>query len=394
LIICLILFFLCITFVSHSLTFFCTESPGAQGIPEFVSVGLVDEVQIVDCNNIRGLEVHKDWIKFFKDDPQHVEWYASQCLNNHHFFKANIESLRQRLNQTEGVHIMQRMCGCEWDDETGELNGFNQFGYDAEDFIALDLQTLTWIAPKPQALITKLSWDTEKARLEANKYILGHECPKYLKKYVQYGKNLLESAVLPSVSLLQKSPSSPISCHATGFYPHRAVMFWRKDGEEIHEGVDHGEILPNNDGTFQMSVDLKLSSVTPADWERYDCVFQLSDVSSDIITKLDKAVIRTNMGKTGSLTAANKEIRRQTFSKCLPDQVLIYVMMMLVMMVMMVIMMMVMMMLMMMSSMCVQCVRTVTFRACCSAVLLFCCSAVLQPICGAVTAQRHTLVLK
>uniref|UniRef100_A0A3Q0TAJ5 Ig-like domain-containing protein n=1 Tax=Amphilophus citrinellus TaxID=61819 RepID=A0A3Q0TAJ5_AMPCI len=286
--------------ISHSLTFFCTESPGAQGIPEFVSVGLVDEVQIVDCNNIRGLEVHKDWIKFFKDDPQHVEWYASQCLNNHHFFKANIESLRQRLNQTEGVHIMQRMCGCEWDDETGELNGFNQFGYDAEDFIALDLQTLTWIAPKPQALITKLSWDTEKARLEANKYILGHECPKYLKKYVQYGKNLLESAVLPSVSLLQKSPSSPISCHATGFYPHRAVMFWRKDGEEIHEGVDHGEILPNNDGTFQMSVDLKLSSVTPADWERYDCVFQLSDVSSDIITKLDKAVIRTNMGKTGS----------------------------------------------------------------------------------------------
>ncbi|XP_030596322.1 major histocompatibility complex class I-related gene protein-like isoform X2 [Archocentrus centrarchus] len=283
--------------VSHSLTFFCTESPGAQGIPEFVSVGLVDEVQIVDCNNIRGLEVHKDWNKFFKDDPQHVEWYASQCLNNHHFFKANIESLRQRLNQTEGVHIMQRMCGCEWDDETGELNGFNQFGYDAEDFIALDLQTLTWIAPKPQALITKLRWDTEKARLEANKYILGHECPKYLKKYVQYGKNLLESAVLPSVSLLQKSPSSPISCHATGFYPHRAMMFWRKDGEEIHEGVDHREILPNNDGTFQMSVDLKLSSVTLADWERYDCVFHLSDVSSDIITKLDKAVIRTNMEK-------------------------------------------------------------------------------------------------
>uniref|UniRef100_A0A3Q0T271 Immunoglobulin C1-set domain-containing protein n=1 Tax=Amphilophus citrinellus TaxID=61819 RepID=A0A3Q0T271_AMPCI len=263
--------------VSHSLTFFCTESPGAQGIPEFVSVGLVDEVQIVDCNNIRGLEVHKDWIKFFKDDPQHVEWYASQCLNNHHFFKANIESLRQRLNQTEGVHIMQRMCGCEWDDETGELNGFNQFGYDAEDFIALDLQTLTWIAPKPQALITKLSWDTEKARLEANKYILGHECPKYLKKYVQYGKNLLESAVLPSVSLLQKSPSSPISCHATGFYPHRAVMFWRKDGEEIHEGVDHGEILPNNDGTFQMSVDLKLSSVTPGAGKEGPSVRRTSD---------------------------------------------------------------------------------------------------------------------
>uniref|UniRef100_A0A3B4X7Q8 Ig-like domain-containing protein n=1 Tax=Seriola lalandi dorsalis TaxID=1841481 RepID=A0A3B4X7Q8_SERLL len=60
------------------------------------------------------------------------------------------------------------------------------------------------------------------------------------------------SPELPSVSLLQKTPSSPVSCHATGFYPHRAVMFWRKDGEDLHEDVDQGEILPNNDETFQM----------------------------------------------------------------------------------------------------------------------------------------------
>ncbi|XP_039463533.1 HLA class I histocompatibility antigen, alpha chain F-like [Oreochromis aureus] len=74
-------------------------------------------------------------------------------------------------------------------------------------------------------------------------------------------------------------------------------MYWRKDGEEIHEGVDQREILPNNDGTFQMSVDLKLLSVTLEEWQRYDCVFQLSGVSSDIITKLDKTVIRTNREK-------------------------------------------------------------------------------------------------
>ena len=107
------------------------------------------------------------------------------------------------------------------------------------------------------------------------------------------------SPELPSVSLLQKTPSSPVSCLATGFYPHRASLVWRKDGEELHEEVDHGEILPNHDGTFQMSVDLNLSSVTPEDWTRYDCVFQLSGVNEDIITRLDKAVIKTNEGKTG-----------------------------------------------------------------------------------------------
>ncbi|XP_056236550.1 saoe class I histocompatibility antigen, A alpha chain-like [Seriola aureovittata] len=77
-------------------------------------------------------------------------------------------------------------------------------------------------------------------------------------------------------------------------------MFWRKDGEDLHEDVDQGEILPNHDGTFQMSVDL--SSAKPEDWRRYDCVFQLSGVEDDIVTKLDKAVIRTNEEKPSNTT--------------------------------------------------------------------------------------------
>lgn len=80
-------------------------------------------------------------------------------------------------------------------------------------------------------------------------------------------------------------------------------MFWGKDGEELHESVDHGEILPNTDGTFQLSVDLNVSSVRSEDWKRYDCVFQISGVKmgrdDSIVTKLDEAVIRTNWSKTG-----------------------------------------------------------------------------------------------
>ncbi|KAG7228897.1 hypothetical protein INR49_008675, partial [Caranx melampygus] len=105
----------------------------------------------------------------------------------------------------------------------------------------------------------------------------------------------------PSVSLLQKTPSSPITCHATGFYPQRALMIWTKDGEELHEDVDQGEILPNNDGTFQMSVDLDISSVKAEDWRRYDCVFHLSGMKDAIVIKLDKALIRTNMEKPSNM---------------------------------------------------------------------------------------------
>ncbi|CAI5691651.1 unnamed protein product [Oreochromis niloticus] len=297
---CVLILLLCChaaSLVKHSLKYFFTETPGAQSIPEYVVVAVVDEVPIGEFNSVRGVQPKKDWIQFFEDHPQHLEWYSLQSVDRHHFLKATIETLRQRLNQTEGVHILQTMKGCEWDDETGEINGFNQYGYDGEDFLAFDLQTLTWITAKPQAVITKMKWDAQKVRVEANKNFFGDQCPEFLKEYLRYGRRFLQTTVLPSVSLLQKTPSSPIICHATGFYPDRGIMFWRKDGEELHEGVDPGEILSNNDGTFQMSVDLKLSSVTPEDWQRYDCVFQLSGVNEDIVTKLDKTVIRTNWEK-------------------------------------------------------------------------------------------------
>uniref|UniRef100_A0A3P9BF21 Major histocompatibility complex class I-related gene protein n=1 Tax=Maylandia zebra TaxID=106582 RepID=A0A3P9BF21_9CICH len=285
--------------VKHSLKYFITASSGISDFPEFVGAALVDGVLVGYCDSsIRRAEPKLDWMQeLIKKDPQHLEWYTQKCSGNQQVFRANINSLKKRLNQTEGVHIFQRMNGCEWDDETDKITGFNQYGYDGEDFIALDLQTLTWIAPKPQAVVTKLQWDTEKPRLEHNKNYYINRCPDWLKKYVKYGRSFLQRTVLPSVSFLQRTPSSLVSCHATGFYPERAMMFWRRGEEEIHEGVEHGEILPNHDGSFQMSVELNVSSIKPEDWRRYDCVFQLSDVKEDIITKLDKTAIRTNWGE-------------------------------------------------------------------------------------------------
>ncbi|XP_059205322.1 major histocompatibility complex class I-related gene protein-like [Centropristis striata] len=293
--------------MTHSLQYFSTASSQVPNFPEFVGVGLVDEIEMVHYDsNSRKAEPKQDWMsEATAGDPQYWQRQTESFMGAQRNYKNNIEVVKQRFNQTGGVHMFQVMYGCEWDDETGEVKGFSfQEAYDGEDFISLDLKTETWVAPKQEAVISKHSWDNNKALMAQRKHYLTQICPEWLKKYVDSGRSSLLRKDLPSVSLLQKTPSSPVSCHATGFYPEAAMMFWRKDGEELHEDVELGEILPNHDGSFQMSVDLDLSSVKPEDWTRYECVFHLSGVKDDIVTRLDKAVIRTNRVSPSEFPAA------------------------------------------------------------------------------------------
>ncbi|KAK0154687.1 Major histocompatibility complex class I-related gene protein [Merluccius polli] len=286
--------------VVHSLKYFHTGSSGVSNFPEYVAVGMVDELQFIHYDsNSQKAELKQSWMdRLTRDDPQYLERETGIYLDGQQTFKVNIEILKQRFNQTGGVHMVQYMYGCEWDDEDDTTDGYHQYGYDGEDFLVLDLKNLRWIALTPQAFISKLRWDQDRADLEYAKNYYNKECVDWLKKHLDYGKSTLQRTERPEVSLLQRSPSSPVVCHATGFYPDRVVVFWRRDGEELYEHVDHGEVLPNPDGTFQVSVDLDLASVPREDWRRYECVVQLKGIK-DISTRLDPALVRTNWGKTG-----------------------------------------------------------------------------------------------
>ncbi|KAL0147516.1 hypothetical protein M9458_057182 [Cirrhinus mrigala] len=187
------------------------------GIPEFSAVTTLDGRQIDYYDSeIKKLIPRQDWMKEFastntwKEDTEIREQVQQ-------IYKNNIHVLMQRFNQTHGVHTYQRMYGCDWDDETKDSHGFDWYAYDGEDYVALDLKELRYITAK--------------------------------------------------------DPSSPVLCHATGFYPSAVTITWLRNGQDHDEDVDVEGTLPNEDGSFQKTSTL---NVSPEEWKKnqYVCVVQ------------------------------------------------------------------------------------------------------------------------
>nr|NP_919384.1 major histocompatibility complex class I UFA precursor [Danio rerio]AAD41071.1 MHC class I protein [Danio rerio] len=283
----------------HSHTVIYTATKGLPDFPEFVAATMVDGMQVNYFDSeIKEVIPRQEWVRGAVDEQF---WQRNTQIrsNMHQLFKNNINIAMERFNQTQGVHTFQFMVGCELEDD-GTTRGHWQYGYDGEDFISFDKNTLTNVVANPQAVITKNKWDANKAQNEYRKQYLENQCIEWLRKYVGYGKDSLGRKDAPEVFMLQKDPSSPIVCQATGFYPSNIMMTWQKNKEEHFEDVDVGATLTNADGTFQKTVTL---SVKPEEWknnkEAYRCVVQHVGAKDDVIVTVKD--IRSNGGSDNTI---------------------------------------------------------------------------------------------
>ncbi|KAI2646788.1 Class I histocompatibility antigen [Labeo rohita] len=243
----------------HSLKYYYTGVTGDIDFPEFTAVGLVDDEQFMYFDsNIKKAVPKTKWIRQ-NEGADYWNRETQNMITQHQTFKNNIQIAKDRLNQSAGVHTVQETYGCEWDDQTGETNAFRQFGYDGEDFLFLDFKELRFISPTLQGFPTSQKLNNDRGFLETDKHYFSAHCIQWLKKYVEYGKSSLEKTVSPQVSLLQKSSSSPVTCHATGFYPKGVTISWMRNGQEHHEDVVVGELIPNEDGTFQKTSTIRIT---------------------------------------------------------------------------------------------------------------------------------------
>uniref|UniRef100_A0A4W5R8R5 Ig-like domain-containing protein n=1 Tax=Hucho hucho TaxID=62062 RepID=A0A4W5R8R5_9TELE len=285
--------------VTHTLKHFYSASSEVNNFPEFMVVGMVDDVEMVHYDsNIQKAVPEQDWTK--QPDAEYWEREKREFFHSQQSFKEEVHILKEHFNQSGRVHILQYIYGCSQDDETGQTDGFGQLGYNGENFLEYDMRTLAWKSLKQQADFMRNEWNNDHGRLAFWKLYFSQTCIDCLKKQVVNGKNTLMRTVPPSVSLLQKTPSSPVTCQATGFYPSGAIVFWQKYGLDHHEDVDHGEILPNNDGTFQKSTHLK---VTPEEWNnnKYQCVVHFTGIKKDFYKVLTESEIQTNRVHSASI---------------------------------------------------------------------------------------------
>nr|AXY65414.1 MHC class I antigen [Ctenopharyngodon idella] len=289
---------------THSLRYFYTAVSRDTDFPEYTTVGLVDEGQFMYFDSKIMKAVPKtEWIRQ-NEGAAYWDRETQNLIGATQTYKDGVQILKDRFNQSKGVHTWQMMYGCELNDD-GTTQGYFQFGYDGEDFVSLDKNTVTWTAANPQAVITKHKWEANRAIAEQYKVYLENTCIEWVKKYVGYGKDTLERKVSPQVSLLQKDPSSPVTCHATGFYPSGVKISWMKNGQDHDEDVDLGELLPNEDGSFQRMSTL---NVGPDEWKKngFSCVVEHQDktirkTEDDIITNFDSVPIAVIVGAVAAV---------------------------------------------------------------------------------------------
>ncbi|XP_032483991.1 H-2 class I histocompatibility antigen, alpha chain-like isoform X4 [Phocoena sinus] len=154
-------------------------------------------------------------------------------------------------NHSSGMHSAQRMFGCEIQ-EDGRYRGFWQFGYDGQDHLSLDLETLSWVSAEPVAMRTKHWWETERCYAEYDKAYLEGPCLASLHRYLELGGQRFSRREPPTVRITEhsaKDGGTILRCWALGFYPHNILLSWWLGEKELDS--EYAETRPSGDGTYQ-----------------------------------------------------------------------------------------------------------------------------------------------
>ncbi|RXN18358.1 major histocompatibility complex class I-related protein [Labeo rohita] len=319
-----------LTSCSHSLMAFATYIDGQTPFPEFSVVLMLDDVQIVYYDSTTWKVVYRTCgeSKYYDEEQSDagVVFQDGQPVDDDHITGGEIlpngdgtyqmrkslviseEELREghkynctmkhlnldnKLNITFGVHVIQRVVGCELlsNDKPGLLKCWDAFDGQSSGDLTFDMRkneiqnTMQW----------EIAWN--QGKLLHAQYVLQNVyhpiCIKTLRRYLNMEKNNVKRKVKPRVRLMRKmlpdSQGLQISCLATGFYPRHINLTLFRDDQPVDDDQITGEILPNGDGTYQMRKILVISEEELHEGHKYNCTMKHLSLDNKLNITFDVA---------------------------------------------------------------------------------------------------------
>ncbi|XP_027623008.1 zinc-alpha-2-glycoprotein [Tupaia chinensis] len=238
--------------------------------PQFLALGYVDDEPFLRYDS----EGHRaePWGPRMSRYPGAESWAreTEDLKEKEQQLRGTLAAIMSQQGQDRGFHSLQATLGCELQDNLS-TGGFWRLGYNGQDFLTFDLETLTWTATLPSAQRIKKFWERHSPQADLVKVYLQETCPAQLRRHLASLRGL-GSADSPLVNVIRRqNPLGRVTltCQAFNSYPRGATLTWLRDGEPVPQGtVGLEAILPSGDGTYQTWL---TTQTQPGEEERFTC---------------------------------------------------------------------------------------------------------------------------
>ncbi|XP_069491367.1 BOLA class I histocompatibility antigen, alpha chain BL3-7-like [Ambystoma mexicanum] len=231
---------------SHTLCYYYSSVSGERGkAPEFSIVGLVDDVPIATYSSeTRECKPKARWMDKMESSYWEGQTSIAQKTEDEH--RADVQTIMSLANQTQGVHTLQMMFGCEVADD-GSYRQIYEYAYDGQDASIVDEKGVTNTAAYDPARIAQGT-----AVAQQWKAYLQGTCKKDLATYLQHGEESFLRRDPPGTKVCRRKSGEHtfLICYAYGFYPREIEVKWIRNGVEMP--LESSQLLPNPDGTYQI----------------------------------------------------------------------------------------------------------------------------------------------
>ncbi|XP_041956554.1 major histocompatibility complex class I-related gene protein-like isoform X1 [Alosa sapidissima] len=278
--------FLTVKSGSHSFWMFSTFIKGETPFPEYQAIFMLDDIPFAYYDSNDNKVVHRGL-----NGPERTPdlGYVPHGIN-YECMRSRASYLRQLLNHTNSFHVLQRILGCQLqeNEDIGTLTHKDAFNGAIGD--------VRYYNPQSDSLYTDQVWPDAVDGIWVGSVHIAFAyyhplCIETLKTNLEKEKNRVLKKMNPRVRLLQKTLPDPggakVTCLATGFYPRHINLTLLRDGQPVSDHqITGGELLPNGDETYQMRKSLEVSA-EELQHHHYTCTAEHLSLDNKLDISLD-----------------------------------------------------------------------------------------------------------